>query len=124
MNKKPILWLGIAMIVVGVSFAIIMSVLVGANVTISSSSWYDGPASIAVGIVITVLGVLATVYSTSKLKLDVGPVEVETESEPAPVVIHPPHPGIPASGEGAADVIRRESEMIRMSLNADEGEKR
>lgn len=121
MNKKPILWLGIAMIVVGVSFAIVMSVLVGANVTISSSSWYDGPASIAVGIVITILGVLATVYSTSKLKLDVGPVAVETESEPPPEVVHPPHPGIPAPGEGVADVIERES---KMPLSADEGEKR
>jgi len=82
MNKKPILILGIVMIVVGAIFAIVMSVLSGQNVKISSGSWYDGPATIAVGIIIIAIGVVATIYSTAKIKVDAGAVDVETIDAP------------------------------------------
>lgn len=77
MNRKPLLYTGIALIVVGGIFTLVVSVLRAGNVKLSGQG-FDGDSSILVGVIVAALGLVLTIYATAK-KIDLGPVEIEQE---------------------------------------------
>lgn len=88
MNKKPLLIAGIAMLVCGGAFTMVVSVMRASNVKLSQSG-FDGDSSILAGALIAMLGLIVSIYATAK-KIDLGPVEIDQAESAEPMKVEPP----------------------------------
>lgn len=89
MNRKPLLWTGIALLVFGGIYTLTIAVLRASSVKLGTAG-FDGDSGILAGIVVSIVGLLVSIYATAQ-KIDLGPVEIEQSPEEKKA----PEPAIP-----------------------------